>query len=158
MRRKLCTWPIMALVTPLTNWHCQCLCQNHIDAQNHLTLQGLCSSCAVLKFLERALPCCRDVQMLGNTVFKYISDFSSYAREQQTDLQAIQCAYEAANQAAQADQLPCLVLCQTPPAVRRHDRYTVTTRPCGYGACVSSEKVRMGSSCDLISAMLAATS
>ena len=95
--------------------------------------------------------------MLGNTVFKSIADFSSYAKEQRTDLQAIQSAYEAANQAAQADQLPCLVLCQSPPAVSRHDRYTVTTRPCGYGACVSSEKVRMGSPCNLISALLATT-
>ena len=90
------------------------------------------------------MQCCREVQMLEETVFKTIDSFSEYANKQQTSFDSIAKAYNAANEAAAAaaSQEPFLITSSIGPSLStRSDRYTVHTAPCGWGPIVSSDKV-----------------
>ena len=84
---------------------------------------------------------CRSVELRKDGVHKVVKNFSGYATAMHTSLDAIQAAYQVAAEAAKGIEYPVLVSSKHPPKMRA-ELYSVTTKPCGYDASISSEQVQ----------------
>lgn len=77
----------------------------------------------------------------GNGVLKVIPKFQAFAKQMETELAAIQRAYQAANS---TDNLadPCLIVAQEGPELHK-TTYRVLAGPLGYCPIFEDEKVSM---------------
>ena len=88
----------------------------------------------------------RTLEWTKRGICKRISQLQSYLDEQCTTVEAIQKAYQASNEAAQAakskGQQPCLIGSVDPPR-QRSDGYEVMTSPQGFPPIVNAEEVQL---------------
>lgn len=87
----------------------------------------------------------RSVEWIKNGICKRIPEFQSYLDEQRTTLAAIEKAYQASNDAAQAakcnGQQPCLISSVSPPRQLKNG-YKVVTSPQGFPPIVQTDQVQ----------------
>ena len=98
-----------------------------------------------LRFDSGAIAWYRSLEWTKEGICKKIPDFQSYLKQQCTTLEAIEKAYQASNEAAQAarskEQQPCLIGSIHPPRLLKQG-YKVITSPQGFPPMVPSEEVQ----------------